>query len=408
MGDSALNIITDDILDDALGLDMFGGLFGGGKSGNPLSGLFESGGASGAEGIFDFLGGLLGGGGENPLQSIMGGLMGGGTGNPFGDLLTQTTTGVPIDQGGTAPTRRFADASGGKPGGANDPTNSGIGAALGPLFSADPLAPSTNTSTAIVSDSLNESLPGIQGAINNQILPTEQAKLSAQKAVAPEQAQLEVDVLGKYAPQIAGIENAISRSRKLSDAQGDLDVLMGPGSALAKAATELGKNVIDPEFFKNREAIGNKQVELVNSFDPNKLSGGERAEVERSVNASNVRNGNLGNNNATQTVDNAMHFGNALNSKRAAIGQALSGATSGLQNLRSGVDQFGRAQTNNNYSGNFAPVKEVGQEAFNIGAKTADNTFGVRNQENAINADRRDPMDRFNELLHGVGSIVKV
>lgn len=367
-----------------------GSLFGGG-GGGPMSLLSLLGGGG--------LGGLLGGGGGGGPLGFLGGLLGGGGSGGGGGYGGGGSTGT-IDG-----VRQFPDARGSRAGGFNDPQSAGLNALLGMLLPGDPFAPSTNTSTGIVHDAFRNSFPGIMGGINNQLMPTELTKLAAQKAVAPQQAQLELDVLNRYAPQIAELENRISQSRKLSDAQGDLNVLLGPGTQLATAATNLGKNVIDPEFFKNREAIGNKQVELVNSFDVNKLSGGERAEVERSINADKVRSGNLGNNNAIQTVDNAMHFGSALNNKRAAIGQALQGATAGIQNFRSGVDQFGRAQTNNNYSGNFQPVKQTGSESYNIGSKTADNVFGVRNQENAINADRRDPIDRVNELLTSIGSL---
>lgn len=238
--------------------------------------------------------------------------------------------------------------------------------------------------------------------MRGQVVPDSLKDLEASELTSPRYAQLNYDVTSKYAPMLADVENKISQTRKLSDAAGDLAVVKGPGRDLAKEATALGRDVIDPEFFANRAAIGNKQVELINSLDPNKLSGGEQAEVERSVNADAARSGNVGNNVGINAVGNAMHFGNALNKKRESIGAILNKATEGIQNMRSGIDYFGRAQTNAPYTGNFQPVAQPNQNTANTANNLLNNATKVGMQEQDINANRRDSLDRVTGLISSV------
>lgn len=281
--------------------------------------------------------------------------------------------------------------------------NGGVNGLLGALgFGGDPAAPTTRESTAQVLEALQAAMPGLFSSINSQILPTEQAKLAAQQATAPGQAALNTQITREYAPQLAAVENQISRDRKLSDAQGDLGVVRGPGKELATEATNLASTVIDPEFFKVRSAVGNKQTELANSFDVNGLSGGERAEVERSLNADAARTGNLGRSEGINTVNNAMHYGSALNNKRAQIGNVLSQTAATAPALRSGIDPYGRAQTNAPFTNSFQSVQPVGGEAHNTGSNFLGLIGSLRQQENQINADRRDPLDRVTSLIGAI------
>lgn len=284
-------------------------------------------------------------------------------------------------------------------GGSDNSNNSGLNAILGGLFPGDPPAPTAGESTAGILQALTQYYPQLFDVIRGQIAPTEQSILDSEKNISPQQAQLNVDITKQYAPQLADVENQINNERKLSDARGDLGVVQGPGGDLAKAATNLASTVIDPEFFKLRGAIGDKYTSLVNGLDPNALSGGERAEVERSVNAANTQTGNVGNNSAGQTAANAMQFGSALNSKRAQIGNILSQATNAAPSLRSGIDPYGKPTTQTPYTNSFQSVTPNTGTATQFGTNAFNQVTGLQQQSNQINADRRDSLDRVTQLV---------
>lgn len=266
-------------------------------------------------------------------------------------------------------------------------------------FKGDPAALPVSEVTENVIDALAQNLPQLFESLRNEIGPTELAKLVSQETTAPRAAALYDKVIRDYGPSIARTENQISAERKLSDAAGDLAVVKGPGGELARAATDLGANVIDPEFFSTRKALGQKYGELIGGLDPNKLSGGERAEVERSLAADRVATGNIGNNNAVNTVENAMGFGSALNAKRAAIGNILNNTTAVVPNLRSGINPYGKPQVDNTSTTKFEAVKPIGQETFGTGNNFLQQVGQFGMQEQDINANRRDSLDRLTELV---------
>ena len=71
------------------------------------------------------------------------------------------------------------------------------------------------------------------------------------------------------------------------------------------------------------------------------LSGGEREEIQRSLNQQRARSGGGGGPMAMQdVVANAMTFGQGVQNRRDALGRALGQATSFLPASRSGFDPF--------------------------------------------------------------------
>lgn len=150
-------------------------------------------------------------------------------------------------------------------------------------------------------------LPALMQIYNQQQTPTAQAQLAAQKATQPAYDALNLAEYNKNAPAYANTQ-----------AQTNLGLLNGTGSKLASSALALN-NKINPLQAANSNAAGN----LVNSINLNGLSAGEQNAVERSLNQSNYATGNLGLDNATNVVSNAMNFGNAIQAKREALGQAL-------------------------------------------------------------------------------------
>lgn len=155
--------------------------------------------------------------------------------------------------------------------------------------------------------------------------------------VAPDSSQESMDsILRAYTNNIPGLLQATGAQtpglagQELSAAQGTtggynqlaLDQLRQYGLPFAEISRSIDDK-LNPEVALSR----NKTMDLLNSINLNGLSGGERAEVERSLNQSNYASGNLGLDNATNSVQNAMQFGDRLGAKRAELAGAISTAT---------------------------------------------------------------------------------
>jgi hypothetical protein len=133
-----------------------------------------------------------------------------------------------------------------------------------------------------------------------------------------------------------------------NQAQSTTGLLAGAGGQAAQAATNLS-NTLNPV----QGAANTQATNLVNSINLNGLSGGEQAATERSLNQSNYATGNLGLDNATNAVSNAMNFGNALQAKRTALGSALGTAGNIASNQNTFVNPVGTAIGAGNVSNNF-------------------------------------------------------
>jgi hypothetical protein len=125
-------------------------------------------------------------------------------------------------------------------------------------------------------------------------------------------------------------------------------LINGAGGATARSANALSNELNPAQAASNAQASN-----LVNSINLNGLSGGEQAAVERSLNQSNYATGNLGLDNATNAVSNAMNFGNALQAKRSALGSALGAAGGVAANQNSFVNPVGTALNSGNTASNF-------------------------------------------------------
>lgn len=123
----------------------------------------------------------------------------------------------------------------------------------------------------------------------------------------------------------------------------DLSLLKGAGGQLANEAVNLDRQT-NPEFYKMREGASNSLGDLFKSIDlSGNLSGGERAEIERSVNRSNINSG-INSPTPTSTIADAMTFGNASTQRKLQQQGVLTGALGATAGLlpasRSGVDTF--------------------------------------------------------------------
>lgn len=256
-------------------------------------------------------------------------------------------------------------------------------------------------------------LPQLLSAANDQIYSSGKAQLDASGKLSDQANQQGLDTFSKYAPQLAAAGNAITKQNAQAGADTTASVL---GSDAAKNTATSGTaldRLANPEFYNTKELASNKLGELLNSINLNGLSGGERAEAERSINRDNVAGGNANTPSALGTVSNAMNFGSALNAKRSALSGAINSATQFLPASRSSFDPnatvlAGAAAGTQNNPG----LSQFQAGNANQGAGTVSNSMdffksimGAGVNANNLNAQNRDGLDRVTGVLGSLPSV---
>jgi hypothetical protein len=275
----------------------------------------------------------------------------------------------------------------------------------------DPPAPSTQESMDAVLKAYASNMPAM---IQAQIAGAQQyepAMLALRQQVSPGQNQLDLDLLNQFGGQFAEANQRIAGQNALAQAGNDLAVVQGPGRELVREAMRTQREA-DPEAYRARElALG--QLERLNSglldIDGG-LSGSERAEIDRSLARDNFSRG-LGNvPTATSTVENAMKFGAAGENRRqgrmSAIANAAQLSAGAVQPLSSKIDAFQLTTGRPSVTGQQGSgSREVGSDTNQLGSNLLNNTTNIRQQENQINAQRRDALDRVNQTMSSMPSI---
>lgn len=264
----------------------------------------------------------------------------------------------------------------------------------------DPPSPTTNESMDSILQAYVKNLPQLLNTTSAGILPYEQASQNAQAQIAPQQQQLNYDMFNQYNPLYAN-----------SSAQTENSLLNGVGGQNVRAVDQLNRQ-IDPEYYNGRAAAGKSLTDLLSGMDPNKLTGAEQSNVERGLQRQGVQSGQNGlPQSSTGAINAALSYGGALDAKRNTIARAIASASQALPTFKSGADPFAQA------------TGRSGTQAFNGGQQfnTTQNGFGsntvglgnnllgsataIRTQQNQINADRRDPLDRVTGVLGSLPSI---
>ncbi len=246
-------------------------------------------------------------------------------------------------------------------------------------------SPSPESSSQVLQN-YSQYLPGLVQSTGATLPGLAQNQLNATMATQPLYNALNLQQLQQYGLPNAQVGQQIANSNALAGAQTNLSQIQGAGGQAANAAANLN-NTLNPV-----QATNNAQAQnLVNSINLNGLSGGEEAAVERSLNQSNYATGNLGIDNATNAVSNAMNFGNALQAKRAALGNALGTATgvAAAQNsqfnpINIALGQPNTSTASNFGTGTFSPTSAATQNtgtntAFGFGSGALSNMSSMNN-----------------------------
>jgi len=270
----------------------------------------------------------------------------------------------------------------------------------------DPPAPTAAESTGEMMQALEKYLPGYMKTLRSEIVPTEKAQLEGAQAVSKPYADLTADIYDTTGRRMNTIGEEIAASNQLAKARSDAEVLAGPGKDIIRSADE-AQRIIDPEFYKMKEATGRVGTGIINSFgdDPSKLSGSEREEVGRGLAWSNLSSGNTGPSNIN-AVSNAMTFGDASNRRRTNAAQTIGALAPSMTATRSGVDvlqqALGRPGQVNTGNALVTGAREAGANAFGQGQALMSQTGENQRAAMNVNANRRSSLDT---ALGGISSI---
>lgn len=213
-------------------------------------------------------------------------------------------------------------------------------------------APTTTATTDEILNQYLKYMPELNELLSKQTVQAAQLQTPALN-------QLQLEQMQKYGVPLAKAGNAITAENAQAGANINKSLLQGTGAEAARAASTLDKE-INPTLYQSRQRAG----DLLSSINLNGLSGGERAEVERSLNKDNIATGNLGVNNMTNAVSNAMRYGDRMTQKRQELNQYVN---TGLNASQGGVNGVGVA-----LGGTQAPQTNFGTSQFQTpGAATS-------------------------------------
>ena len=249
------------------------------------------------------------------------------------------------------------------------------------------------------SEALDLSLPGILQAIQTAVPALAKTQLQAEQETSPAYNELLASLYEKYGPRLAAAGSGIEAQQRKSTGATDVELLRGSGAEAGRTAEELNKE-FNPEYYASRKTAADKLGELLGSIN----LGNANPEAERLISQENARTGNVAQPSQTNTISNALSFGNELQKRRNALGSALNiasgflptsqsnvgigfaGGTAGRTPTGTGVNQFAGVQ-----GGESAGQGQgITSNVFNVGA-------GAKGQQQQLLAQRRDVMDRINE-----------
>jgi hypothetical protein len=262
-----------------------------------------------------------------------------------------------------------------------------------------PVAESTRESLA----AMTSALPGYGQAARSEMLPNELAKLNTAQQISPAYAAMINQLYGQYGPELNRIGQFIERDNRLASADADADILAGPGRRMTEEAQKLDEQ-LNKEFYDARRSGGKTLVDLLGSINLDRPD----VEAERLIGRENARSGNLATPSATNTLANALQFGNEQMKRQGMAGNAVNAASNFMASSRSEfnpvVTALGRPSSNIADS-RFPGVSNPGDQAFNMASDVWGGTTGLSMQRNQLEAQRRDSLDRINETMSSMPSV---
>ena len=266
----------------------------------------------------------------------------------------------------------------------------------------DKPAPTTQESTDQMMKAWINNFPEFLNVTLAGLQPTAKAQLGANQATSLDQAQLQADIFRNIGPQVNQIGNEINRTNALAQNATDQAVLEQSVPMLQKSYE--AAQVFDKPYYDTRDAMAKQYQALFSGQDPNQLSGSERSEVERGLARESAARGTSNSPSNIEVLNQASKYGSALDNKRSAVERTLQTANQFLQPAKTNVDTFqvatGRASTPNQGAAQIGTANtNAGSQAFDLSKGLLSNVSALKQQENQINSQRRDPLDRSDQIL---------
>lgn len=230
-------------------------------------------------------------------------------------------------------------------------------------------------------DILKRDYPQLMQLLSGQKADEARADLGAAQAVTSGYNDLAMDELERMAPRATELQNQMDTGQARADVSRLQELGPEAGHAL-RTADEAG----NAEFYRNLDLAGNKYTEALNALSPN-LSAGQRAEIERGTARMNPYGTD---NSAVSAAEKAMNFGTAHQGQLANFANILNGVTSGLQNLKTGLNPaniaLGRDSRTSPVMGAITPVTKPNTNAAQIGTGMYNQALGAAQNHDMINA----------------------
>jgi len=289
------------------------------------------------------------------------------------------------------------------------------------LRGGDPAPASAGETTAQQMQALITHLPDLTRVTGENILPYEQARLNASKAISPQENELALGLYQQFGPALNSLGMQIAGQNQQAAVTNDAAALNTASNAgLVDKALALQRQA-DPEYYRMREGIGAGANRLMQSFegDGGMLSPTELEQISRGLNRTNVRSGLSDVGSPTAGVVNAMQFGEAGRQRKLGFQNSLSNALASTANAmagtKSGFDPFQVATGRSAFAPNSGENKfqgnsqGLGQATLGMSNNLLQQTGENARQYNQLNAQRRDSLDRFGStfgsVMSGVGSL---
>lgn len=180
-------------------------------------------------------------------------------------------------------------------------------------------------SSGKVMQSYMDYLPGLIASTAAQTPTIAQNQLNATLATQPLYNALNLQQAQQYALPLAQVGQEVQRANALAGGETQLAQLKNTGIETARLAQQVAREG-SPEYYRVMDPASRNAVSLMDAINLNGLSAGEQAAAERSLGQSQVATGNLGLDNATNAVSNAMMFGDRYNQKLGQMSSALGSA----------------------------------------------------------------------------------
>ena len=270
---------------------------------------------------------------------------------------------------------------------------------------SSPTVTPTSESMDSVMKAMTANLPAYAQQISNIIQPTQQAEVNANRAILPQQNQLQLDSMRQFLPQYTALDNANALARAVGTVQSDAAALEAAKSGgLIDRALELQRKA-DPEYFANRAALGNKLQDIA-KFDPNHLSGSELEQTRRGLSETAMGAPNLGG-----ALQAAATFGNALAKRRGENQSYIQTIASSLPMLKTSFDPYQVATGKNSgpsqaAQGNMGYNMGIGQTANNMGSNVFNTASAFQRQAAQNEFAKPTGLDQAGQVMGLAGKLV--